>query len=78
MAWSRRSAWGRLHELALAGGAALAYAWHAFLQQPVVGDKGAVARVGNAVFALALVALLVAGARRAATTTSRPFEPLEL
>jgi hypothetical protein len=44
----------------------------------VVGDKGAVARVGNAFFALALVALLVAGARRAATTTSRPFEPLEL
>jgi hypothetical protein len=78
MAWSRRSAWGRLHELALAGGAALAYAWHAFLQQPVVGDKGAVARVGNAFFALALVALLVAGARRAATTTSRPFEPPEL
>jgi hypothetical protein len=68
--WSRRAAWGRLHELALAGGGALAYAWHAFLQQPVVGDKGAVARVGNAIFALALLALLAAGARRAANASA--------
>jgi hypothetical protein len=65
VAWSRRAGWGRRHELALAGGAATAYAWHAFVQQPVVGDKGLVGRVGNAVFALALLALLAAGARRA-------------
>jgi len=72
VAWSRRAAWGRLHELALAGGAALAYAWHAFLQQPVVGDKGVVGRAGNAVFALALLALLAVGARRSASSSTAP------
>jgi hypothetical protein len=70
VAWSRRVAWGRLHELALAGGAALAYAWHAFLQPPVVGGKGAVDRVGNAIFALGLLASLAIGARRAAATSA--------
>jgi hypothetical protein len=63
-AWSRRAAWGRLHELALAGGAALAYAWHAFLQHPVVGAQGTILRVGNVTFALGLLALLAFGARR--------------
>ena len=65
VAWSRRAAWGRIHELALAGGAALAYAWHAFLQQPVVGERGAIGRAGNVIFALGLLVLLGVGAKRA-------------
>jgi hypothetical protein len=62
--WSRAPAWGELHRLALAGGAALAYAWHAFIQTPAVGKGGTVDRMGNAVFAAALIALLVIAARR--------------
>ena len=63
--WSRRAVWCRVHELALPGGAALAYAWHAFLQQPVVGERGAVGRAGNMIFALGLFVLLGIGAKRA-------------
>jgi hypothetical protein len=71
--WSRRPGWGRRHQLGLAGGAALAYAWHAFPQQPVAGRGGTVDLAGNAFFALGLVALLAwAGIRPARPTgTSR-------
>jgi hypothetical protein len=61
---SRSAGWSRLHRLALAGGAALAYAWHAFLQTPAVGTGGTVDRVGNAIFAAALIALLWIAAKR--------------
>jgi hypothetical protein len=62
---SHRTGWNGLHRLALAGGAALAYAWHAFIQTPVV--KGSLDhRVGNAIFALALLIVLVIAARRTA------------
>ena len=49
---------------------ALAYAWHAFLETPAVGKSGMVDRVGNAVFALALVVLLVMAARRTSGTSA--------
>ena len=62
--WSHRAGWDGRHRLALAGGAALAYAWHAFLQTPAVANSGMVDRVGNAVFAIALVVLLGMAARR--------------
>lgn len=63
--WSRRRNWGLRHMLALAGGAALAYAWHAFLQPPVMGRNHMVAmRVGNTVLALGVVALLMAASSR--------------
>ena len=62
--WSHRAGWGGRHLLALAGGAALAYAWHAFLETPAVGPSGMVDRVGNAVFAIALLVLLGMAARR--------------
>jgi hypothetical protein len=58
MQWSRSAGWSALHRLALAGGAALAYAWHAFIQAPAVGKADAVDRVGNAIFAAALISLL--------------------
>jgi hypothetical protein len=66
--WSKLEAWSGMHRLALAGGAALVYAWHSFVQVPVVGNKSlVVARVGNAVFAAGLLLLLWIAARRNAT-----------
>jgi hypothetical protein len=68
--WSRRENWARLHRLALAGGAALAYAWHAFLQAPAVGKNDALNRVGNAVFATGLIVLLWIAAKRPSRSQS--------
>jgi hypothetical protein len=62
--WSRRTEWSAHHRLALAGGAALAYAWHAFIENPAVGGGGASLRIGNAVFAVGLILLLVVAVRR--------------
>jgi len=64
---SHRDGWNAFHRLALAGGAALAYAWHAFIQTPAVGSAGTSFRIGNAVFAAALILLLVVAARRTAS-----------
>jgi hypothetical protein len=51
--------------LALAGGALLTYAWHAFPQQPVLGSTGQTDLIGNVVFALgALLSLAAAIARQ--------------
>jgi hypothetical protein len=63
--WSQCENWTRLHRLALAGGAASAYAWHAFIATPAVGRNDAANRVGNAVFATALIVLLWIAAKRA-------------
>jgi hypothetical protein len=62
--WSERSGWDLRHKLALGGGAALAYGWHAFIQTPVVGKGLTVIRIGNAIFFLAAVALIVYAAKR--------------
>jgi hypothetical protein len=62
--WSAATGWGDAHRLALAGGGLLTYAWHAFPQPPVVPTPAAVDLLGNAVFALAAVVLLVVAARR--------------
>jgi hypothetical protein len=62
--WSHRENWAGMHRLALAGGAALAYAWHAFLQTPAVGKSGVVNRIGNVIFAAGLIVLLSIAARR--------------
>jgi hypothetical protein len=61
--WSRRVAWGGRHRLALAGGAALAYAWHAFPQPPVIGASGITDYIGNAVFAVGAIVLIAIAAR---------------
>lgn len=61
--WSRRARWTPRHTLAAAGGAMLTYACTAFPQEPVVGLKGNVDLVGNVIFAVVAVALLVAAAR---------------
>jgi hypothetical protein len=57
--WSRAQGWGPGHRLVLSGGAALAYAWHAFVETPAVGEPN---RAGNAVFAAGLLITLVAAA----------------
>ncbi len=64
---SHREGWNATHRLALAGGAALAYAWHAFVQPPGVGGAGVSTRIGNVIFAAGLIVLLVVAARRTAS-----------
>jgi hypothetical protein len=73
--WSHRADWDGRHRLPLAGGAAPAYEWHAFLETPAVGKSRMVDRVGNAVFALALVVLLVVAARRTSGTGAGTVSP---
>ena len=70
--WSSRSGWDDRHRLALAGGALLTYAWHAFPSDPIVGATGAVDLVGNAVFAAGAVALLAAAAVKVRRTAAAP------
>ena len=62
--WSQRTNWAGMHRLALAGGAALAYAWHAFVEAPAVGKNGVVNRAGNGLFAAGLISLLWIAAGR--------------
>ena len=58
-AWSRCAGWNSLHRLAMAGGAALTYAWRAFLHAPVIGgDSPRLNLISHIVFALGLVGLL--------------------
>ncbi|HEY0797365.1 MAG TPA: hypothetical protein VGD64_16450 [Acidisarcina sp.] len=70
LTWSRRSGWDARHRLALAAGAALAYAWHAFIETPVVGGSTFAARVGNVIFALGAILIIWLGARRTARAQS--------
>jgi len=69
--WSQSRGWNQMRRLALAGGAALAYAWHAFIQTPAVGNAGTVDRIGNATFAAGLLAVLAVAARRNAVMISK-------
>ena len=57
--------WGPQHRLALAAGAAMTYAWHAF-PQPAVGGEVSLEMdlLSNAVFAVVAVALIVVAALR--------------
>jgi len=65
--WSRYRGWGAAHRLGAAAGALLTYAWVAFPHQPVSGGSGAhayaVDLLGNTVFALFAVVLIVLAAR---------------
>ncbi|RZU19715.1 hypothetical protein EV645_1933 [Kribbella rubisoli] len=62
--WSRRTGWTRMHTLAAAGGALLTYAWHAFPEKPVFDAPHSTDLIGNAVFALLAVALLISATIR--------------
>lgn len=68
--WSRRPGWSGMHTLALAGGALLAYAWHAYPQPPVLGSTGTIDVIGNAIFGLGAIILLAA-----AVAAQRSVEP---
>ena len=52
------------HKLALAGGAALAYGWHAFIEKPVIGGGVIGARIGNAIFFLGAIEIIAFAAKR--------------
>jgi len=67
---SRRSGWGGTQRLGLAGGAALAYGWHAFLQNPVDGTTGLTIRASNAICLLIVLALITFAARQQARHTA--------
>jgi hypothetical protein len=64
LVWSHRPGWDGRHRLALAAGALVTYAWHAFTMRPVVGDGPIITPVSHAVFALAALALLAVEVRR--------------
>jgi hypothetical protein len=66
---SRRAGWRPAHKLALAAGAALSYAWHAFIEPPVIGGTGLSVRIGNVIFALGAVFLIAFAARRLRANT---------
>ena len=72
--WSRRAAWDQRHLVAVAGGAALAYAWHAFIETPIMAG-GVVSRIGNGIFALAAIALIRLAARRSSAAARKNPEP---
>jgi hypothetical protein len=61
--WSRRAGWDQRYIVAAAGGAALAYGWHAFIETPIMAG-GLVARIGNAIFAAGALALIWLAAKR--------------
>jgi hypothetical protein len=64
--WSRRDGWNGLHRLAVAGGAALTYAWHAFGQAPVMGGSAKLNLMSHVVFGTGLLILLWVAGRRTA------------
>jgi hypothetical protein len=64
LAWSARSGWGGTHQLALAAGALLTYAWHAFGQSPVVSTSGTISVISHVFFAAATIVLLAIATRR--------------
>ncbi|HEY3556330.1 MAG TPA: hypothetical protein VGL05_02635 [Kribbella sp.] len=61
---SRRTGWTRKHALAVASGTLLTYAWHAFPEDPVFAAPHLVDLIGNAVFGLLAVVLLISATIR--------------
>lgn len=63
--WSNRADWSAQHGFALAGGLLLTYAWYGFVQTPSTGDATPLMdNIGNAVFAISAILLLVIGGKR--------------
>lgn len=66
--WSHRLAWSPQHSLGIAGGLLLTYAWYGFIQPPsVAGATPQIDLIGNAVFALGALILLIVAMRRVAS-----------
>jgi len=70
--WSRRAGWNSLHRLALAGGAALTYAGHAFFQLPVTGGSPKLNLESHIIFGSLLLILLWFAARRTTRFVASP------
>ena len=69
--WSRLNGWSDAHRLALAGGALLTYAWHAFPWPSLLpGTSDLVKLASNTILAAGAVALLAIAALRLRTPTS--------
>jgi hypothetical protein len=62
--WSRSRGWGDPHRLALAGGALLTYVWLGFQQATYLDVSRATALLGNIVFGIGAVVLLILAVRR--------------
>ena len=64
--WSRRIGWNAEHRFALAAGALLTYAWYGFVQAP----HDALDLVGQAIFALLALGVLILASRQVRTASS--------
>ena len=62
--WSRRIGWNAEHRFALAAGALLTYAWYGFVQAP----HDALDLVGQAIFALLALGVLILASRQVRTS----------
>lgn len=67
--WSRQEGWDQRHVFALAAGATLTYVWTAFPTVPESGGSRSVDLIGNAVFGVVAVSILVIASRRVAPTS---------
>ena len=70
--WSRRRGWGAPHRLALAGPALLTRPPPGFLLTQLYGREGAIHVIGNVVFAVGAVALLLIAIRATRRSTRWP------
>jgi len=68
--WSRQEGWDARHTFALAAGATLTYAWTAFPNRPESGGSPTTDLIGNTVFALIALLILLLAARVAARRPS--------
>ena len=69
--WSRRIGWNAEHRFALAVGALLTYAWYGFVQAP----HDVLDIIGQAVFALIALGILILAGRQVRTDKPTPDEP---
>ncbi|MFF4617681.1 hypothetical protein [Nonomuraea jabiensis] len=65
LTWSAREGWDGRHRMALAGGALLTYAWHAFFSHPLVPSSLWLDLASHLLFGLGAVALLVVALQKA-------------
>jgi hypothetical protein len=66
--WSKQPGWSEQHWVAAAGGLLLTYGWYGFVQAPSAsGASPLIDTIGNAIFAIGALSLLVFAWRRART-----------
>jgi hypothetical protein len=62
--WSRQQGWSLRHQFALVAGALLTYAWAGFVLTMLFWSDEAIAWIGNVLFALIAIVLLIVTAKR--------------